>query len=336
MGMLMERHRVDATTAQELLDRVASELGIEGAVLAEAVIALLAPQSPSPPITAEAARPRADPTGIGGDDGTAGAPTADDTDEGCAAAQLIADLTGARPDGTVIYSVVDDSTLRRVGSTGTPDDAVGGWQSVPLAIEVPLCASATQRRPIFLESAIELERQFPAARGGSDGAQAWAVIPILEDGRATGVVGLSWRAAVTLDEATREGIVRSIQAAGRVMVRALPTATAGLGTLTGLLDLVPDPWVVLSATGSSGGGGFLVEAVAPSLPETWRATALGDLFPGLVPASELLSDLQHVLRSGAPLVRTITVSQPGGPPWDEMGAEIRIVRSGHRVVLTWR
>jgi hypothetical protein len=35
-------------------------------------------------------------------------------------------------------------------------------------------------------------------------------------------------------------------------------------------------------------------------------------------------------------VRRINTTRPGGPPWEEPGVEVRIVRTGHRVVITWR
>lgn len=348
-GMLVERHRTDAIRARAMLERVARDHGVDEAVLAAALVAILAPPEPVEPEGsdgqpaagaasgrgAEAAVPRETPIASSAPVGMATVAQEPDDEDGRAAAQLIADLTAAHPDRTVIYAA-DEDALRMLGSVGTAGKVVRAWRMLPLVLDVPLCASVTQRRPIFLESAVEMEREFPATRGGREGTEAWASIPVIESGRVIGVVGLSWREPVILDEATREGIIGAVESAGKVLVRRLTTGADELGVLSDLLDLIPGPWMVLSPTGGAGGGAFLVEAVAPSLPETWLGVALQDLFPGLDPSSDLLSDLQQVLHHGSPLVRRISTTRSGGAPWEQHGTETRMVRSGHRVVLTWR
>jgi len=348
-GMLVERHRIDPGTGRALLERVAREHGIDLSTLAAALIALLAPAEPSShpaadPPTGVQIPMRSRPSGVAapGHELAAGhppahrGPAAIGHRDGRAAAQLVCDLTGAHPDATVIFSVSEDSALRLVGSVGTPEDVLSAWRRVPLVLEIPLCASVRHRRAVFLESGAEMEREYPATQGSREGTEAWASIPISEDGRVTGVVGLSWRAPLALDEATRGDIIRVVEGAGQVILSSLSSAAAELGTLIELLDLIPDSWVVLTPEGTPDGEVLLVEAVSPSLPEAWLGAGLLDLFPILAPSSDLLSDLQQVLRSGAPLVRRINTTRPGGPPWEEPGVEVRIVRTGRRVVITWR
>ncbi len=195
-------------------------------------------------------------------------------------AQLLGELTGARPDRTVIYGV-GEGALRMLGSVGTAGRVVRAWTTVPLVLDIPLCASAKERRPVFLESGVEMEREYPAIRGGREGTEAWASIPVVEEGQVVGVVGLSWQEPRTFDPATRERIIHAVGSAGHALVRSLKAGAAELSMLNELLDLIPDPWLALRSTEGQGTPTFIVEGVAPNLPQTWLGAPLLDLFPDI-------------------------------------------------------
>jgi len=260
-------------------------------------------------------------------------------------AQFLGELTEARPDRTVIYGA-GEGVLRMLGSVGTAGRVVRAWTTVPLVLDIPLCASVKERRPVFLESGAEMEREYPSIRGGREGTEARASIPVVEEDQVIGVVGLSWQEPRTFDPPTRERIIDAVGSAGHALVRSLKAGAAELGMLNELLDLIPDAWLALGSTEGQGTPTFIVEAVAPNLPQTWLGAPLLDLFPDLGSTSELLTDLQQVLHHGSPLVRSVTGTPlgagsrgsalPGAPPWEEPGTELRIVRSGHHLVLTWR
>jgi hypothetical protein len=338
-----------------MLERVAREHGIEEAGLAAALVSLLAPAvvpaAPSIPPQLAVAGDRP-PDGGGPDEG----PVATESpaefvlgaagEDGMAMARLLGEMTGARPDRTVIYGV-GEGALRMLGSVGTAGRVVRAWSTVPLVLDIPLCASVKERRPVFLESGAEMEREYPSTRGGREGTEAWASIPVVEEGQVVGVVGLSWQEPRTFDPPTRERIADAVESAGHALVRSLTAGAAELGMLNELLDLIPDPWLALRSTEGQGTPTFIVEAVAPNLPQTWLGASLLDLFPDDVgTTSELLTDLHQVLHHGSPLVRSVAGTRlgagrrastlPGTPPWEEPGTELRIVRSGHHLVLTWR
>lgn len=358
-GMLVERHRIDAASARTMLERVAREHGIDEAELAAALMSLLAPagvaaaQSPGSLPGLAVAGDRL-PEGGGPDegppatefpaDGVVGAPGADG-DGGRAMAQLLAELTDEHPDRTVIYGV-GEGALRMLGSVGMAGRIVRAWSTVPLVLDIPLCASATERRQVFLESGVEMEREYPATRGGREGTEAWASIPVVEEDQVVGVVGLSWQEPRTFDPPTRERIIHAVGSAGHALVRSLTAGAAELGRLNELLDLIPDPWLALRFTEGQGTPRFVVEAVAPNLPQSWLGVPLLDLFPDLGATSEVLNDLEQVRDHGNPLVRSVRGTTlgagspgsalPGTPPWEEPGTQLRIVRSGHHLVFTWR
>jgi hypothetical protein len=346
----MERHRIGPLASRAMLAQAALEHGVEETVLAGALLELLSP----PPDAPTAAVPDRHPaTGIPSGPSAAASQLLMDlpsvrasaaavvravdlaNQDGSAAAQLIADLTRARPDRTVIYGVAED-TLVMMGSVGVPADVVEAWRRLPLALSLPLCLSVSEDRAIFLDAGAEMEGAFPATLGSREGTGAWASVPIREGTRVTGVVGLSWLNSTTFDEARRANILRAVERAGPLMVRSLPTLDPAPSILTELMHLIPDEWVVLSSTGSAADMAFVVDAVAPSLSEKWLGRELLDVFPGLSRSGDIVTDLRQVRSSGAALTRTITATAPGGPPWEKSGVEVRLVRSGRLVVLTWR
>ncbi len=356
-GILMERHRIGPDRAAVLLAEVAGAHDVPSAVLADALVGLLTRPAPEagPAVDDPQAEDVASSRGQGPGTVDAG-PALEDpprppasaldsivsavasaSEDGDAGAQLIADLTGASPDRAVIYAVGDDAALHLIGNMGTAADVAVAWQHLPLSLEIPLCASVTRADAIFLASPEELEAEFPATRGSLEGTAAWASVPILEGHLVVGVVGLSWVQPRAFDEATRARITRAVERTGSTLVRSLQGTDPGAGLIGELMHLLPDPWIVLGQAGGRQGGGFVIEAVAPTLDgAAWVGSPLAAVFPTLAEGGDLMVDLRQVRRSGAPLVRTVAVRHADGPPWEQRPSELRIVRSGRRIVLAWR
>jgi hypothetical protein len=352
-GILMERHRMGPEQARRLLEQVAMSHALAPSGLAEALVGLLTPPPPGALLAqqvvdaplawpsfegAEAWRVLEDLPRLHGSavDSALGAVTSA-SEDGDAAAQLIADLTGAQPDRAVIYAVGDEGALHLIGNVGTAEDIAKAWQQVPLVLPIPLCATVREDRELFLKDPAAMEEAFPATRGSRAGTVGWASLPI-RDGRVViGVVGLSWDRPVDFDEATRMRISRAVERTGPTLVRSLHGRDPAPGLLGDLMHLIPDPWLVLApAAGQE--EGYVIEAVAPALPggSAWAGEPLLEVFPMLADSGDLLTDLRQVLASGAPMIRTVSLPRRNGAPWEEQACELRLVRSGLRVVLTWR
>ncbi|HEX6888790.1 MAG TPA: ANTAR domain-containing protein, partial [Candidatus Nanopelagicales bacterium] len=333
-GILMERHHMGAAEAAQLLEDVAGALRLEPVTLADGFLALLSPEHVASPAdgwahregslglrevgsTAEAWRvleelPQLRASAV---DSMVRA-VALANEDGDAAAQLVADLTGASPDRAVIYAVGEDNALMLVGNVGTPADVLGAWRQVPLVLDIPLSAAVNQNRSIFIESGDEMEATFPATRGSREGSEAWVSVPIREGRLVIGVLGLSWTAPRSFDETSRARITRAVERAGPIMVRSLRGADPEPGLLADLMHLVPDPWLVVTPVGPAEEESFVIEGASPTLPggDLLVGQALDDAFPNLLPEGETLGDIRQVLRTGALLVRSIQRTRPDGSP----------------------
>jgi hypothetical protein len=353
-GMLMERHRLGPAQARTLLDQVACTRGVPSTQLAQALVDLLSP----PPAAAHAVTAPVDeatlawPTFPGAEawrmleelprlhssavDRALGAVTSA-SEGGDAAAQLIADLTGAQPDRAVIYAIGDEGALHLLGNMGTAADVAMAWQQVPLVLDIPLCATVRQDRELFIGTPAEMEQAFPATKGSRAGTVGWASVPIRDGRVVVGVVGLSWDRPMAFDEAICQRISSAVERTGLALVRSLQDSDPAAGLLADLMHLIPDPWLVLG-TAAGEADGYVVEAVAPTLPggSAWVGRPLLAVFPALAQSGDLLTDLRQVMASGAPMIRTVSLPRRNGAPWEEQASELRLVRSGLRVVLTWR
>jgi hypothetical protein len=362
LGILMERHRIDVSTAQAHVQRVAAAGGVHPEVVAAAVVALLggssgpgpAPKSVSgaalavglPGLVAPAhAGPAPEPGGAGTVDALSelraaavasvlGA-VAEDNQDGTAACQLLADLSGVNPDVTAMYRLAPDgASLRLLGIIGVPARVAATWQRVPLVPEIPLWVTVMEDTPLFLESGEEIESLYPAIRGSREGAEAWASIPVRDGGRVVGAVAFSWERPTRIDDAARAGMIRAAERAGRSMIRALHRDRADHDVLVDLMNLIPGDWLVLTTRGR----GLVIDAACPSLTArgVTPGMAAADAFPGLRSDDPVIAAVPDVLARGVVQVERITAPVRSGPPWAQLPGEVRIVRSGRRAIVTWR
>jgi hypothetical protein len=266
------------------------------------------------------------------------ASAAEDGDE---AARLIAELSGCDAEGACITATREDESLENLGVWGYQQSAASAWRRIPLQLDLAMTEAAKAARPIFLGSEAEMVARFPASKGTAEGFESWACVPVLtEAGTAEGVIMLSWRARRQFDAAAQERIVRTVQRLGPMLVENIQGRDPNPRLLGDLLRLNPDPWLVLSvAPGQPAEPQHLViETLCPDLrlQTQWAGVRLLAAFPRLAAERELLADFMRVLRDDAVLLHTIARSGPTGAPWDRAAGQLRAVRSGGRVVVTWR
>lgn len=83
---------------------------------------------------------------------------------------------------------------------------------------------------------------------------------------------------------------------------------------------------------------LIVEAAAPEIrgSQQWVGRRLLAAIPGLADDEALMLDLTRLLQDDALFVLTIDVPGTSGAPWDAHAGQLRAVRTGRRLVLTWR
>ena len=130
---------------------------------------------------------------------------------------------GLAPLGAAQVSVVrrDGDELESVFQHGLPPGEVPA-QRFPLTAPYPACDAVRTRRAIWLESAAEIDRAYPALaplREGS-GDCAWASVPLLFRGEAVGVLGLGYRAPRAFDPDERAFVTALADPCALAMERA--------------------------------------------------------------------------------------------------------------------
>ncbi len=94
----------------------------------------------------------------------------------------------------------DSETLELAYSVGYREEIVTPWLRIPLAAEVPLTACVRESAPIWVRTRNELAERFPQAHAyAAENTHAWAVLPLVVDAHAIGVLGLSFPTARTFD-----------------------------------------------------------------------------------------------------------------------------------------
>jgi signal transduction histidine kinase len=127
----------------------------------------------------------------------------------------IADVTVARAAtaaGAVnaVLFLLDEirENLDMVRSFGYSRESLDGWERVPLTRTSALTESTLSGEPIWLRTSSAFVERYPwlAAVHRATGNQAAAAVPLLIDGRAIGVLGLSFVVEQSFDEEDREFI----------------------------------------------------------------------------------------------------------------------------------
>lgn len=266
-------------------------------------------------------------------DSVAGAAT-----QGDEAAQLVCDLlAGEQVCAVTLYRTAVDESLRLVGQVGVPGDLVSGWRSIPPSRDIPYVVSAQDGRSFFWGDVMERARDFPLVSADRTMFEATATVDLPDAGRVVGVAGLMWATTQEFDAERIEGITRTVQRVGALVLRHAAATDPELEWLNAVLGLHLDPWLLLEETPSADGviRDFVVQDGAQSLPdvESWIGRRLLELWPHLA-EDGMAQALAGLARSGGSW--TMTVAMRGHGPWGLVGSRIRAVRLGRRIVLVWR
>jgi PAS domain S-box-containing protein len=99
--------------------------------------------------------------------------------------------------GLVAIVTGDGSSLEIVHAAGYQPEVVASWQRFSLDAPMPLAEAVRSEAPILLESPDELAARYPRLAGmsGRTGNRSVAAIPLSLNGRAIGVLGLSFATA---------------------------------------------------------------------------------------------------------------------------------------------
>jgi hypothetical protein len=266
------------------------------------------------------------------------ASAAQDGDE---AAKFIAELCGCGAEGACITAVREDESLENLGVWGYAQTSASAWRRIPLQLDLALTDAAKSAAPVFLGSEQEMVDRYPASKGTAEGYDAWACVPVLGDsGAVEGVIMLAWRETRAFPQSERDRIVRTIGRVGTLLVENIEGRDPNPRLLGDLLRLNPDPWLVLSLAPGQPlePQHLIIETISPDLhtEARWEGVRLLAAFPRLAAEPALLADFLRVLRDDAVLLHTIARPGPTGAPWDRAAGRLRAVRSGGRIVVTWR
>lgn len=264
------------------------------------------------------------------------------TEDGDVAAELLVDLAGlTQPDGVLIYAVRDDY-LELLGSMGYPVEVMAAWTRIPLTLDIALTSSVRRRESEFFSSSEALLEAFPSLTQDSlYGYHSWFYAPVLDRAQATGLVVMGWESPREIDDVERQRLLALVNRTGPVFLRTLTGREPAKRQLAGLLRLSRDPWMVVVGASSPedrAEESLVIEAVDPGIPgsKQWVGRRLLAAIPGLADQPALMQDLTRLLQDDALFVLTTDVAGTSKAPWDLRPGQLRAVRTGRRLVLTWR
>lgn len=259
------------------------------------------------------------------------------TQQGDEAAQLMSDLLqGQQTVALTIYRIGIDSSLRLIGQVGVPGDVVSSWRQIPPTTDIPYMRSVLQNRSYFFGSRDDRVAEFPASAGTSRGPyEATATIPILDDGRVIGVVGLIWDRIQQFDDVRRKSIERTVARVGPLLLRNATASDPELEWLNTLLRLHLDPWLLIEAVISGEGRvrDFVVQDAASGQSQVWLGRRFLEIWPALA-GSGMFDSLRTLVQTGGSW--STRIAEPSEAPWGVVGTQVRAVRLGQRLALVWR
>ena len=117
--------------------------------------------------------------------------------------------------------VSDESeTLDFVSWVGYPSDR-SGWQNLPLAANTPLTETLRHLQPLWVRSRAHWRERWPNLESITfESSGAWAMLPLIADGRALGALSLSFAKPQRFDEDERAFGLALAQVASQAMARA--------------------------------------------------------------------------------------------------------------------
>lgn len=123
----------------------------------------------------------------------------------------------------LVATVTDDGLgMELASAAGYPAELSQHWQRMPLATPAPLTDALRAGEPILLESPEALSARYPqlAALSHSLGVHSVVAIPLSPNGRATGVLGLSFAAAQSFSPEDRTFLLTLARQCGLALERA--------------------------------------------------------------------------------------------------------------------
>lgn len=134
-------------------------------------------------------------------------------------AQGIAAL-GAQAGSLALLSA-DGAALELLGATSYPAQALDAWRRFPLSRAVPLAEAVRAKAMILIESPTALAERYPQlGQQVQPNHRAWAAIPLLIEGRVSGVLGLSFSEARTFNTAERAFLLTLASQCAQALDRA--------------------------------------------------------------------------------------------------------------------
>ena len=134
-----------------------------------------------------------------------------------------ADAFGAER-GTVSLIEEDGDTTRSLAAVGYPAEVLRDWRSYSLRRTVAASREAAATgRGVFITSLADARERYPAIAPHLErvGTETAVALPIMSDGRARGVITLSWTTVRELEPDTREFMELYASQCGQALARAL-------------------------------------------------------------------------------------------------------------------
>ncbi len=114
-----------------------------------------------------------------------------------------------------------NQTLEIMHSIGYPPELMEGWQQFPLDTAAPMAEVVRTGESIWLESREARMQHYPALAAASPGRDhAWVAIPLFVEGRAVGVLGLSFATPQAFPDEDRSFIISLVEQCAQALQRA--------------------------------------------------------------------------------------------------------------------
>jgi hypothetical protein len=253
----------------------------------------------------------------------------------------------------LLAALEPDGALRIVAAAGYDASVVSAWHRIPPTLDVPLQAAVVRQAPVLLADVRERAERFPLTRDLPATYEAQASLPLVADGRAVGVLGLSWSDRRRFDRQARALLAEVARAAAEPFLTLLrrdgdaldPVAPEVVGSrwFRAVLDSVQIPALLLTPLREPTGevadlavafaNAAAVAAVQRTEPLLGRR--LLELYPGAV-ASGVFATCLAVLRTGTPeRLEAIQDLDAGGPGPGLRLLELAIAKLGDGLLVTW-
>jgi anti-sigma regulatory factor (Ser/Thr protein kinase)/PAS domain-containing protein len=249
---------------------------------------------------------------------------------------------------TLVVAVERDGGAEVIGSAGVAVDTLRRWQRIPAGIDTPAGAVARSGQPAWLPEFALARRRYALIGGPHWPSRAW--LPVLERGRAIGVVGVLCRESCPFEPAARRA-VRAAIATHSEPLRRLLTAPSSPAVpsrwrtaMQAVIEILPVPAALTSPVRDASGAvvDFRIDAISPDMIDVVgrRGPALLGLrmleaFPGLIDTG-LWDATRETLATGQPgLVELDRYQQTSEGVHGEISATVRFTRFGDALLVTW-